>query len=64
MPVSIDKKKENKEYINNLIEKLGLKSQIMKFPNELSGGQQQRVAIARALANKPCLFLFKAQNST
>ena len=56
LPVSIDKKKENKEYINNLIEKLGLKSQIMKFPNELSGGQQQRVAIARALANKPSVI--------
>ncbi|WP_454665256.1 ABC transporter ATP-binding protein [Acidilutibacter cellobiosedens] len=56
LPVSIDKKKGNKEYINNLIEKLGLKSQIMKFPNELSGGQQQRVAIARALANKPSVI--------
>jgi putative ABC transport system ATP-binding protein len=56
LPVSIDKKKGNKEYINNLIEKLGLKSQIMKFTNELSGGQQQRVAIARALANKPSVI--------
>ncbi len=56
LPVSIDKKKENKEYINNLIEKLGLKSQIMKFPNELSGGQQQRVAIARAISNKPSVI--------
>lgn len=54
--VSIDKKKENKEYINNLIEKLGLKSQIMKFPNKLSGGQQQRVAIARAISNKPSVI--------
>ncbi len=53
LPVSIDDKKVDKEYINNIIEKLGLKDKINKFPNELSGGQQQRVAIARALANKP-----------
>ncbi|MEG2788782.1 MAG: ABC transporter ATP-binding protein [Romboutsia sp.] len=56
LPVSIDGKTEDKSYINNLIEKLGLKSQINKFPNELSGGQQQRVAIARALANKPSVI--------
>lgn len=56
LPVSIDEKKEDKVYINDLIEKLGLKSQINKFPNELSGGQQQRVAIARALANKPSVI--------
>lgn len=53
LPISIDNKKVDKEYINNIIEKLGLKDKINKFPNELSGGQQQRVAIARALANKP-----------
>ena len=51
LPVSVDGKKEDKEYINTLIKKLGISSQINKFPNELSGGQQQRVAIARALAN-------------
>jgi putative ABC transport system ATP-binding protein len=56
LPVLIDRKEENKEYIKNLIERLDLKSQIMKFPNELSGGQQQRVAIARALANKPSVI--------
>ncbi|MDK2587388.1 ABC transporter ATP-binding protein [Romboutsia sedimentorum] len=56
LPVSIDSKNEDKIYINNLIEKLGLKSQINKFPNELSGGQQQRVAIARALSNKPSVI--------
>lgn len=56
LPVLIDRKEENKEYINTLIERLDLKSQIMKFPNELSGGQQQRVAIARALANKPSVI--------
>ena len=56
LPVSVDGKKENKEYINDLIKKLGISSQINKFPNELSGGQQQRVAIARALTNKPSII--------
>ncbi|MCU9811831.1 ABC transporter ATP-binding protein [Paraclostridium sp. AKS81] len=53
LPISIDDKKVDKKYIDSIIDKLGLKDKINKFPNELSGGQQQRVAIARALANKP-----------
>ncbi len=56
LTVSVDGKKEDKDYINTLIKKLGISSQINKFPNELSGGQQQRVAIARALANKPSII--------
>ncbi|MCC0630525.1 MULTISPECIES: ABC transporter ATP-binding protein [unclassified Clostridioides] len=57
LPISLSGEKIDKEYIEDLIIKLGLKSQIKKFPNELSGGQQQRVAIARALANKPSVIL-------
>ncbi|MCC0645527.1 MULTISPECIES: ABC transporter ATP-binding protein [unclassified Clostridioides] len=57
LPVSLSGGKVDKLYIEDLIIKLGLKSQIKKFPNELSGGQQQRVAIARALANKPSVIL-------
>lgn len=53
LPISIDDKKVDKKYIDSIIDKLGLRDKINKFPNELSGGQQQRVAIARALANKP-----------
>ena len=56
LPVSLSGKKVDKKYIEDLIVKLGLKSQINKFPNELSGGQQQRVAIARALSNKPSII--------
>lgn len=56
LPLSLDGKRVDKKYIDELIDKLGLKSQIKKFPNELSGGQQQRVAIARALASKPSLI--------
>ncbi|EMJ3791580.1 TPA: ABC transporter ATP-binding protein [Clostridioides difficile] len=56
LPISISRRKIDKDYIIDLIGKLGIKSQINKFPNELSGGQQQRVAIARALANKPSII--------
>ncbi|WP_304340375.1 ABC transporter ATP-binding protein [Metaclostridioides mangenotii] len=56
LPVSLDGKKPDISYIDKLIEKLGISSQLNKFPNELSGGQQQRVAIARALANKPSVI--------
>ena len=56
LPISIDSQIIDKKYINNIINSLGLKNQVNKFPNELSGGQQQRVAIARALANKPSII--------
>ena len=56
LPILLDGGKVDKNYIDELIVKLGIESQMNKFPNELSGGQQQRVAIARALANKPSII--------
>ncbi|CEN23387.1 ABC transporter ATP-binding protein [[Clostridium] sordellii] len=56
LPISIDSKSIDKKYVDTIIDSLGLKNQIKKFPNELSGGQQQRVAIARALSNKPSII--------
>ncbi|MCM1272658.1 MAG: ABC transporter ATP-binding protein [Clostridium sp.] len=57
MPILLDHKKPDKEFINSIIEMLGLKDRRKHLPNQLSGGQQQRVAIARALANRPSLIL-------
>lgn len=47
----------DESYIAGLVEALGLKLHLRKYPESLSGGQQQRVAIARAMAMKPKLLL-------
>ena len=50
-------KKERKQKAIAALEKVGLKDQIHKKPNQMSGGQMQRVAIARALVNDPDIIL-------
>lgn len=57
LPIELDGVAIDQDYVNNVIEKLGLADKIANMPNQLSGGQQQRVAIARALATKPNLIL-------
>ncbi|MGY4155966.1 putative ABC transport system ATP-binding protein [Bradyrhizobium sp. USDA 4461] len=42
---------------DELVERLGLKNLLKRYPEQLSGGQQQRIAIGRALAPKPLLLL-------
>ena len=57
LPVLLDGKKVDNEYLNELIDILGLKDRVSHLPNELSGGQQQRVSIGRALMAKPDIIL-------
>ena len=57
LPLQLDGKKIDKEYIDNVIETLGISKKLNVLPSKLSGGQQQRVAIARALASKPAIIL-------
>jgi len=45
------------EKINDVLDKVGIKSKAYKMPYEMSGGEQQRVDIARALLNSPKLIL-------
>jgi general L-amino acid transport system ATP-binding protein len=46
-----------------LLERVGIPEQAVKYPGQLSGGQQQRVAIARALAMEPKIMLFDEPTS-
>lgn len=57
LPVQLDGTNPDKDYIDSIIETLGIESKLNNLPNNLSGGQQQRVAIARALASKPAIIL-------
>ncbi|HAK43353.1 MAG TPA: ABC transporter ATP-binding protein, partial [Clostridium sp.] len=57
LPIELDGVKIDKEYVDSIINTLGLKEKLTNMPNNLSGGQQQRVAIARALATKPAIIL-------
>ena len=57
LPVELDGREPDKDYVNDVISLLGLESKLYSLPSQLSGGQQQRVAIARALAAKPAIVL-------
>lgn len=57
LPLKMDGKRVDKDYLDELIKILGLEEKKKSRPDKLSGGQQQRVAIARALAIKPSLLL-------
>ena len=57
LPIELDGSKIDTNYVDSIINTLGLKEKLTNMPNNLSGGQQQRVAIARALATKPAIIL-------
>jgi putative ABC transport system ATP-binding protein len=55
LPLSIAGRKPDREWLERLIETVGLGERRTHRPSELSGGQQQRVAVARALVSKPAV---------
>lgn len=56
-PVLLDYGKPDPDYLNELLNVLGLKERRNHLPHQLSGGQQQRTAIGRALFTRPALIL-------
>lgn len=57
LPVLMDGRRVNEEFLGELINTLGLAGREKHLPNQLSGGQQQRVSIGRALMNTPAVVL-------
>ncbi len=57
LPILLDGKKVDNDYLDELISTLDLQNRVNHLPNELSGGQQQRVSIGRALMNHPAILL-------
>jgi len=55
LPLSIAGVKPDREWVDQLIDRMGLTNRRTHRPSELSGGQQQRVAIGRALVSRPTI---------
>ena len=57
LPIGLDGRKVDREYVMDIVQKIGMSDRLHALPGILSGGQQQRVAIARALASRPAIIL-------
>jgi putative ABC transport system ATP-binding protein len=55
LPLTLAGRKPDREWVDRLIESVGLRDRLTHRPAELSGGQQQRVAVARALVHRPAV---------
>jgi putative ABC transport system ATP-binding protein len=53
LPLALAGRKADQDWVDNIVNIVGLKDRLKHRPSELSGGQQQRVAVARALASRP-----------
>ncbi len=56
LPMDLAGTKADQEWLDLVIDTVGLRERVSHRPNELSGGQQQRVAVSRALAGRPAVI--------
>lgn len=57
LPIQLDGRQVDEDFLDKIVNTLGLEKKLGSLPSQLSGGQQQRVAIARALAAAPTIIL-------
>ena len=57
LPIQLDGRQVDEDFLDQIVNTLGLEKKLGSLPSQLSGGQQQRVAIARALAAAPAIIL-------
>ena len=57
LPLLLDNKKADEEYLKEILSILGIEGKLDRYPKQLSGGEQQRVAIARSLITRPAIIL-------
>lgn len=57
MPIILDGRNPDPGFLEEVVNTLGLRDKLRKYPSELSGGEQQRVAIARSVLAKPKLII-------
>ena len=57
LPLLLDNKKVDEDYLKEILSILGIEGKLDRYPKQLSGGEQQRVAIARSLITRPAIIL-------
>lgn len=57
LPLLLDNKKADEDYLKEILSILGIEGKLDRYPKQLSGGEQQRVAIARSLITRPAIIL-------
>lgn len=57
LPIQLDGRQVDEDFLDKIVNTLGLEKKLGSLPSQLSGSQQQRVAIARALAAAPAIIL-------